>query len=242
MAISGLDHLLHDYVDLYLMPDLATMAAAPVPESGRGGMRFPLAQTVMAGIELLGRLELGKGKGAGFQCYWRRHLASVADVYATPGLDDLFYQLVRHGIAHTTLAKGSDVRLVMHRIDLHLRVWDGSLYVDCAQLAADFRLSYKQSFLPRLEDAFVRQAAEENAGRFIDEVVQAAARYGAATIAKMPPMAGPPMWPADSAMPADSYVSVGATGPAAPAGPGASYQSTGATGPVDPAEPFDIDR
>ena len=66
---------LHEYVDAYLMPDLATMADVQVPQSGVGGMGFPLVQTVMAGIELLGRLELGKGKDKGFRYYWRVNIS-----------------------------------------------------------------------------------------------------------------------------------------------------------------------
>ncbi len=232
MAQSKLGHLLHEYVDTYLMPDLATMADVQVPQSGVGGIGFPLVQTVMAGIELLGRLELGKGKDKGFRYYWREHLVSVAAAYGTPGLDDLFYQLFRHGIAHTTFAKGGDVVIVKHQPDLHLRAWDGKLYVDCARLSDDFRQSYEESFRRRLGDASVRQTAEANADRFINEFVRDAARYGAPTILKMPHMPGPPTWPTSPAAPAGPYMSIGATGPASPPGSGSS--SVGPTGPAGP--------
>ena len=162
MASPNLDHLLHNYIDAYLMADLASMASVPVPTSGRGGMGFPLVQTVMAGIELLGRLELGQG-GEGFRHYWGQHLIAVAPAYGAAGLDELFHKLVRHGIAHTTLAKGGDVVIVKHQPNLHLRAWEGTLYVDCARLSEDFRESYVQSFLPGLDNTSARQTAEASA-------------------------------------------------------------------------------
>jgi hypothetical protein len=71
-----------------------------------------------------------------------------------------------------------------HQSDLHLRVWDGKLYVDCARLSEDFRRSYEDSFRQRLGDATVRQTAEANADRFMTELVRDAARYGKLTDAR----------------------------------------------------------
>jgi hypothetical protein len=219
MASPNLDHLLDNYIDAYLMEDLVSMESVPA------GIGLPLVQTVMAGIELLGRLEHGRGGWYDFRYYWGHHLIVVAPVYAAGGLDGLFHTMLRHGIAHTTLVMGGSVALVKHQPSLHLRVSGSTLFVDCAQLSKDFRKSYEESFLPGLDNGSVRQGAEARATQLIAEAIQCAQKH-AATIATMPQMAGPPTGPAAPAVPASPQVSIGVTGPAAPAGPGGSWPFT----------------
>lgn len=225
-----LDQFLTQWVDGYLLGDLASMVADP-PSPNRG-VGYPILITALAGMELLGRLlwpstkYLPKREHRGnqfFLNYWDNYFVAENGQYR--GLGDMFRQLVRHGIAHAFLAKGSVI------------VWRGTgrptcldpeanvLYVDCVVFEQEFVRSYRQRVMPILAGTDThgltsRDGMQERLIQLLDDDDEQVAKYFPATQALDPAM----ICGASSDISAPPSALTGGTGGIGP---------TGATGPVD---------
>ena len=107
-----LDAFIEQWVEVYLLGDLRSMAELPPDKSGTeyGGAGYPMLATTVAGMELLGLLLMRDGsqfdprRGRDhFANYWNHYLVPARPLYRS--LEDLLYTLVRNGIAHTFMAK-----------------------------------------------------------------------------------------------------------------------------------------
>jgi hypothetical protein len=143
---------LEQVIEGYLFHDLENMAAIP-REQHPGACGFPMVQSCLAGIELLGGL-LGPAPFNAFNgrdyflLYWKRALSrSRTGVYA--GLGDAVYSLARNGIGHQFITKpGIEIR--KGEPDYHMRFFrqERILTIDCVQLYKDLEASYWTTVRP----------------------------------------------------------------------------------------------
>lgn len=101
-------------IEGYLFKDLENMVELqPKPGQDKGAVGYPMIMTICSGIEVLGALlypnpikKLTNNIGRDhFRHYWDNYLvAHKSSVYL--GLAELVYSLVRHGVAHSFIAKG----------------------------------------------------------------------------------------------------------------------------------------
>ena len=148
------------FIEGYLFHDLAAMAkveARPPPDR-YGDLSYPIVQTCLAGIELLGGLlntEPFKGwkRSEHYFCsYWSDYMSQVDRAYgkALPSPKQI-YALARNGVAHQFLTKpGIDVVKRRDRAG-HLTVdsaAEWTITVDCLLLAEDLQDSYLRFVRP----------------------------------------------------------------------------------------------
>ena len=143
--------LLEVDVEGYLFHDLDEMLRDDLH------IAYPLLMATCAGIELIGKLVAqdthpNRGSEKCFLDYWANYL--YAGDKNKGYLGELIYNLVRHGLAHTFLVKPY-IAVARHDIqDMHL-CWgetengDRRLFIDAAQLADDFKDSYRSHFHER---------------------------------------------------------------------------------------------
>jgi hypothetical protein len=136
-----LDFLERD-VDGYLFEDLNSMAAVRLPsDKCYGGVGYPMVMTALAGVELLGALTSGdefktwKHGDRRFCKFWRDYL--YPNEPARQEVDQLVYSLVRNGLAHTYMTKGTIIVSKSCRGDHLCRDNSGQrLFVDAIALFA----------------------------------------------------------------------------------------------------------
>ena len=152
--MSRLDDFLAHHVEGYLFHDIRFLERDD--ENGRG-VGYPLLMTCCAGIEFLGALRSHnrfKAHGMGYQYfteYWRSCLYPVPSSNNTH--DQLTYQLMRHGIAHSFFTKGG-TGVVRKQPHLHFTQGQhGLLLIDAVQLGRDLIDSYAAHVKPVLTDA-----------------------------------------------------------------------------------------
>ena len=146
-----LEFFLERYVEGYLFDDLATMAPITRPEGKEyGAVGYPMISTTLAGIELLGALTYDKRFNPHegekhFQWFWEQRL------YKQPPRRDLcptIYQLLRHGLAHVSFAKGSIMVYKGAGPTYHLVRHEGRLFVEAIEFAQDLRRAYDNEVKP----------------------------------------------------------------------------------------------
>lgn len=151
--MTNLEAFLQHNVEGNLFRDLREMQRVPIA--------YPLLMTTFAGIELLGALlsvsRFKTGRGAiYFSSYWKTHL--YPRLKNTEAIGNVFYQLVRHGIAHHFVLKGP-MAVVRSEPTVHLtQDCDGNRLVDAVQLATDFM----DSFTARVKPLVASTAGEVN--------------------------------------------------------------------------------
>jgi hypothetical protein len=202
--VSDLQEFLDRNVSGYLFGDIQSLI--DVPPSGAGGCNYPLLQTVLAGIELLGTLlsdepfDPYRGGRLCFARFWRERLYPIDVARGQAG--EAVYQLARHGLAHCFVAKAPVyVSKSLSNAGAHLhRNADGHVLIDGAVLGADLRNVYEGSVRAEL---LVKPAArmrfDELQRHFVDVTKHLAA------LAELPLRLGP-------------VGHVGATGPMHPPG------------------------
>ena len=111
--------------------------------------------SILAGTELLGFLLMTDGgafndrAGSGyFNNYWDNYLAKIQPKYT--GLAGLFYNLVRHGLAHSFITKHGIFLTRGTRQCIKVNVKDELLLVDVDVFYEDFKRSYNDFVLPIL--------------------------------------------------------------------------------------------
>jgi hypothetical protein len=153
-----LDEYLTQFVEGYLLEDLHSMASITLaPGKQHGAVGYPMVMTALSGIEVLGvltaRTKFSPDNGAArFRDFWRQYV--YADRPAFQRLDALVYEMVRHGLAHSYLAKPM-IRVTKHKDPNHLcRVNDSVLVLDALTLADDFEKAYADGLRPKIEGEF----------------------------------------------------------------------------------------
>ena len=216
--MSRLDDFLAHHIKGYLFHDISFMERED--EKGRG-VGYPLLMTCCAGIEFLGALRSRRqfnAHGMGnqyFADYWQSCLYPVPSPHRT--YDQLVYQLMRHGIAHSFFTKG-EIGVVRKRPDLHFtRDQNGLLLVDVVQLGRDVINSYDAYIEPVLTDAS-RASEKVDMERRLSEMesdfsVQAMKQSGAVASANPSPVIGATGPITQSVAPSPS------SGPSGPLGP-----------------------
>jgi hypothetical protein len=145
-----LNRFVDQVIEGYLFGDLRTMAVAtPTVPPPFGGIGYPMLATTAAGIELLGLLLMPTGSRFDpnegrkhFTNYWNEYLVPARPAYG--GLGVLFYQLIRHGIAHSFSAKGNILVTRAFRPSISLDRQTPALHIDCIGFYEDFEASYRR--------------------------------------------------------------------------------------------------
>jgi hypothetical protein len=141
--MSDLEAFLELNIENYVFSDLERMKTIEVG--------FPVLMTVFSAVELLGALlslsRFDPYKGSKyFKSYWANYLYLGRPNSEAQG--QCIYQLVRHGIAHSYLMKGT-IGVAAGSPQDHLKIRPpGYLYIDCRGLGDDFRSSYETSVRP----------------------------------------------------------------------------------------------
>src|SRR5579871_6257431 len=117
------------------MADLRTLDELPSKDSG--GALYPMLQTILGGMELVGMLLSGKASSSAQKAFLKEFLKDHPH-YAKIG--DLF-SLIRNGTAHIYLVRG-EIGVTKGGINNLTRTPDGKVNIDVRQLLADFRLTY----------------------------------------------------------------------------------------------------
>lgn len=147
---------LKKHVEDYLFKDLRTITRIRLRRNQKvGGVSYPMASSILAGMELLGGLlqtSAFESRGHSkiyFENYWDNYF-SVYDPQYLP-FKDAFWYLIRCGISHTYLTK-TGIVILRDRPQDHLKVLleDGNYYliVDLKQLFEDFVSSYNTQVKP----------------------------------------------------------------------------------------------
>ncbi|HUD07685.1 MAG TPA: hypothetical protein VMQ52_01255 [Candidatus Saccharimonadales bacterium] len=153
-------------VDEYLFLDLKNMVEIQ-QKAGEpaGAASYPILATCVSAMELLGGLlssedysdNQSKSKGY-FEHYWNEYLIKVNPAYSR--YLDLFWQLVRHGVAHTYIAKTA-ITVTKGKKDSHLVLYSDNtrFNIDCQVFYEDFLKSYNDQVKPLLvaDNAFTKQ-------------------------------------------------------------------------------------
>ena len=138
------------HIEGYLFCDLEKMAdIKPSPGEQYGGVGYPMVASILSGMELLGGLlslnAFDRDRGNTYSAnYWDDYLSISCPRYAIPGLKELFRNLVRHGIAHTFLAK-IGVWVTKNDAPNHLQYGNqgqNALVIDTVELFSDLKKSY----------------------------------------------------------------------------------------------------
>lgn len=150
----NVEDFLKQFVEDYLLRDLASMAAIAPPAGETGACGYSMVLVTLAGCELLGALSYTKpfdprSGSEHFTHFWQKGLYPTDPVRSN--LAPTIYKLVRHGLAHAfvtkplilvTKNKGTKDHLCRDAADV--------LTIDCLALADDFRTGYKRFVVPQL--------------------------------------------------------------------------------------------
>ena len=143
-----IEEFLNKFVEGYLFHDLESMEKITLPTGQNdGAVGYPMVSTIMAGIELLGNLLIPTSDAFNpnlgnnyFLNYWNIYLTKQYPIYTNLG--SLFRKLIRHGIAHTFVAKPGILVTKGTNQQIKLDTPRQELYVDCNVLFNDFKQSY----------------------------------------------------------------------------------------------------
>jgi hypothetical protein len=110
----------------------------------KGNIGYPCLITIIAGMELLGILISGKEDTA-FSQFWKK-FEQHNPRYQKENLEEIFYKVIRNGIAHHYLPK-TGIAVHYKERDKHLTSQEtegvDSLYISCTALYEDFKVSYE---------------------------------------------------------------------------------------------------
>jgi hypothetical protein len=156
-----------EFIDGYIASDLDTMSKSARAEGLKhGDVGYPMVLTTLAGMELLGSLLLPKrtpfttsnGKSR-FLRFWDDYLAKDFPVYG--GFGELFYTLLRSGLAHTYTAKHGVYVTKDSGMPLRYDAENQQVIIDSNIFAKDFLSAYRKNVLPLLSN--VEDAADPSA-------------------------------------------------------------------------------
>ena len=142
------------FIEGYLIEDLSSMSKCTL-EDGKnyGAVGYPMIISTLAGMELLGGLltPLGKpfntkGMRANFLNYWDNYFSVEFPQYK--GLGDIFYSLIRNGIAHFFIASHGIVVNKFAGPAILIDKLKKEIYVNPNELFGCFRESYINKVKP----------------------------------------------------------------------------------------------
>lgn len=150
-----IEEFLTKHIEGYLLCDLEKMAEIKLePPETYGAVGYPMIATVLSGIELLGGIlsinSFDKNGGNEyFDNYWKNYLSKSCSRYEVENLAPLFRNLVRHGLAHTFLAKPG-ILVTKDASDTHLQIdtQRQELSIDSVEFYRDFKKSYTEQVRP----------------------------------------------------------------------------------------------
>ena len=107
MSRITIKEFVEEKIDCYIFGDLQTLAS--LPEKSCGSCTDPMMLTILSAMELIGGLMCDCSKPCqkqkAFNHFWS-HLCELNDNYdKIDNLKEIFYQCIRHGIAHYNLPK-----------------------------------------------------------------------------------------------------------------------------------------
>lgn len=145
------------FVEGYLFSDMENMAKIKLQSPAtEGACGYPMVSGLLSGCELLGGLlsqrEYSKNNGnVYFVDYWNNFLGSVEPKYKTANLAQTVYNLARHGINHTFVAKeGILVNKFSPNTHLVIDSVNSQLSLDATTFFEDFKKTYWQMVKPLL--------------------------------------------------------------------------------------------
>jgi hypothetical protein len=163
----NVDEFAAKFIDGYLASDLDTMSKSTRGAGmDYGDMGYPMVLTTLAGIELLGALLLPITKTFDpangrrhFLLFWDDYLVNHFPVYG--GFGDLFYSLLRNGVAHTYTAKHGVYVTKGSGAPLKYDTAERRVTIDSNVFAEDFLSVYRENILPIISD--VEEASDPSA-------------------------------------------------------------------------------
>jgi hypothetical protein len=133
-----------NYLDKYLIKDLQTMAYEIPSRPKGGGLGYPLMQTIISSMELLGMvLSDGLNDANAFDNFWNNYFVINNNKYNNESLRKIFRNSVRNGIAHYFLVKAGIHISKEHKGHL-IRTADRLLNIDCLNFFDDFNATYSE--------------------------------------------------------------------------------------------------
>jgi len=175
------DEFIERFVDGYLFEDLKSMAKIKLPEGKKyGAVGYPMVATIFAGMEMLGGLLMppsetfDRNKGGDyFLNYWNEYF--VAEYPHYRNLGKLLYELVRHGVAHTFIAKHGTITKFSGRTQsILVDKQKSEVDIDPALFAEEFEKSYEEKVKPLLDPS---STGPVNRKTFEKKVNEMAASY-----------------------------------------------------------------
>lgn len=135
------------FIEGYLFNDLRSMST----KQDYGALGYPMVVSILAGMELFGRLLSGKDNRSGFVYYWDNFFVKQNQRYSLLG--ELIYQLVRNGIAHSFITKPG-IFITKDEKQGNAITMDESknIYIDANLLFSEFENSYNSLVKPIFEN------------------------------------------------------------------------------------------
>ncbi len=171
-----LDTFISHIVEGYLFLDLKNMALVHQVEGEEAGaLGYPMLSTIVSGMELLGGVlqtdalysDAASNSSKYFAHYWDNYLVKQSQAYAP--YKDVFWKLVRHGVAHTYIAKAG-ITVTKGTPENHLKPHgDGLFNIDCVQFYEDFHNSYLGPVKEQLADSDFQKMVEANVAQLFKE-------------------------------------------------------------------------
>ncbi|NTW15191.1 MAG: hypothetical protein HGA38_02345 [Candidatus Moranbacteria bacterium] len=151
----NLDKFIEQYIKGYLFQDLKKMIGITLSDEERyGAAGYPILSTSVAGMELLGwminvsiinnktKTDRKESTGSDFLFFWD-HFMVPTNPLKYSGKGKLILNLVRHGIAHTFLAKPG-ILVTKNNSAHHMEVsQDSYLVVDAISFVKDFKNAFQ---------------------------------------------------------------------------------------------------
>lgn len=175
MTNVSVDKFFSKYIDGYLFGDLEAMTKIIAnKEDNYGGVAYPMILTTLSGMELLGNLlmlndsEFNTSKGKKyFLNFWKNYLTKQAPTYF--GLGEVFYSLLRHGIAHTFLTKYNILISKGMLTPVEIFPQANAMRVDCIEFFNDFTITYKNEVIPLLNNPIKKELIQKRLNSLIDK-------------------------------------------------------------------------
>jgi len=160
-------------IDDYLIKDILRMLE--VEPSSTGGLGYPCLQSIIAGMELLGKLISDKKSRNAFRTFWP-YLKPCDNRY-NEELEAVFSRVIRNSIAHYFLSK-SNIYVSLHQPEDHLIVVEnGYIHISCEKLFDHFCKGYDEIRKKAKEDptiihleSFMRELTKDS--RYIGQYLE----------------------------------------------------------------------
>jgi hypothetical protein len=157
MQNEVLNNFFEKIINGYLFLDLRNMSLIEeAPGETGGGLGYPMLATVVSGMELLGGIlqtekpynDSSRNSQGYFNHFWFTYLVPYKKEYAE--YNEIVWKLVRHGVAHTYIAKAAITVTKGNKTAHLLTHGTNQLNIDCKEFYEDFLGSYKKLVEPKI--------------------------------------------------------------------------------------------